>query len=63
MYETVLQSMRDLAMPGLLLSGNPDEGPLIGNLKPQPAPPGRGRFVSRERGVETVQMAWLEPSL
>ena len=63
MYETVLQSMRDLAMPGLMLSGNPDEGPLLGNLKPQQAPPGRGRYVSRERGVETVQMAWFEPSL
>jgi S-DNA-T family DNA segregation ATPase FtsK/SpoIIIE len=63
MYETVLQSMRDLAMPGLMLSGNPDEGPLLGNLKPQQAPPGRGRYVSRERGVETVQVAWLEPSL
>jgi S-DNA-T family DNA segregation ATPase FtsK/SpoIIIE len=63
MYESVLQSMRDLAMPGLMLSGNPDEGPLLGNLKPQQGPPGRGRYVSRERGVETVQMAWLEPSL
>jgi S-DNA-T family DNA segregation ATPase FtsK/SpoIIIE len=63
MYETVLQSMRDLAMPGLLLSGNPDEGPLIGNLKPQPAPPGRGRLVSRVGGVLTVQMAGPAPSL
>jgi S-DNA-T family DNA segregation ATPase FtsK/SpoIIIE len=63
MYESVLQSMRDLAMPGLMLSGNPDEGPLIGNVKPQQSQPGRGRYISRERGVETVQMAWLEPSL
>ena len=63
LYEPVLQSMRDLAMPGLLLSGSPDEGPLIGNQKPHPAPPGRGRLISRDRGVEVVQMAWTDPSL
>ena len=37
MYEPVIQSMRDLAMPGLLLSGSPDEGPLLGNLRPIPS--------------------------
>ncbi|MGZ4445434.1 MAG: type VII secretion protein EccCa [Nocardioides sp.] len=63
LYEPVLQSMRDLAMPGLLLSGSPDEGPLLGNQKPMPAPPGRGRLVSRDRGVEVVQMAWSDTSL
>ena len=63
LYEPIVQSLRDLAMPGLLLSGSPDEGPLLGNQKPQPAPPGRGRLVTRDRGVEVVQMAWSEPSL
>jgi len=63
LYEPVLQSMRDLAMPGLLLSGSPDEGPLIGSQKPHPAPAGRGRLISRDRGVEVVQMAWNDPSL
>jgi S-DNA-T family DNA segregation ATPase FtsK/SpoIIIE len=59
----VVQSLRDLAMPGLLLSGSPDEGPLLGSQKPQPAPPGRGRLVTRDRGVEVVQMAWREATL
>ena len=63
LYEPVLQSMRDLAMPGLLLSGSPDEGPLIGSQKPQPAPPGRGRLISRDRGIEVVQMAWTDNTL
>ncbi|MBB6627681.1 type VII secretion protein EccCa [Nocardioides sp. KIGAM211] len=63
LYEPVLQSMRDLAMPGLLLSGSPDEGPLIGNQKPQPAPPGRGRLITRDRGIEVVQMAWTDSTL
>ena len=27
---------------------------------PRPAPPGRGRLVTRDRGVEVVQVAWCE---
>jgi S-DNA-T family DNA segregation ATPase FtsK/SpoIIIE len=63
LYEPVIQSLRDLAMPGLILSGSPDEGALIGNVRPVPAPPGRGRLITRDRGVEVVQMAWREPTL
>jgi ESX secretion system protein EccC len=63
LYEPVIQSLRDLAMPGLVLSGSPDEGALIGNVRPAPAPAGRGRLVTRDRGVEVVQLAWGEPSL
>lgn len=58
LYEPVLQSMRDLAAPGILLSGSPDEGPLIGSVKPTPSVPGRGRLVSRELGNRVVQLAW-----
>jgi S-DNA-T family DNA segregation ATPase FtsK/SpoIIIE len=63
LYEPVIQSLRDLAMPGLVLSGSPDEGPLIGNVRPAPAQAGRGKLVTRDRGVEVVQLAWREPSL
>jgi DNA segregation ATPase FtsK/SpoIIIE, S-DNA-T family len=63
LYEPVIQALRDLAMPGLVLSGSPDEGNLIGNVRPMPAPAGRGRLVTRDRGVEVVQLAWREPSL
>ena len=44
-------------------AGSPDEGPLIGNVRPSLAPPGRGRLVTRDRGVEVVQLAWRDPSL
>ena len=63
LYEPVIQSLRDLAMPGLLLSGSPDEGPLIGTAKPRKAVPGRAQLVTRDRGVEVVQLAWTDPSL
>jgi S-DNA-T family DNA segregation ATPase FtsK/SpoIIIE len=63
LYEPVLQSLRDLATPGLVLSGSPDEGALVGGVRPGPAPPGRGRLVTRGRGVEVVQLAWRAPAL
>ncbi|GAA4814946.1 type VII secretion protein EccCa [Nocardioides caeni] len=63
LYEPVIQSMRDLAMPGILLSGSRDEGALIGNLRAGPAQPGRARVVTRDRGAEAVQLAWSDPAL
>ena len=63
LYEPVIQSLRDLAMPGLLLSGSPDEGPLIGTAKPRKSVPGRAQLVTRDRGVEVVQTAWTDPAL
>ncbi|HET7067142.1 MAG TPA: type VII secretion protein EccCa [Nocardioides sp.] len=63
LYEPVIQSLRDLATPGLVLSGSPDEGALIGSVRPGPAPAGRGRLVTRDGGVEVVQLAWRGPSL
>ncbi len=61
LYDPLLQSIRDLAMPGIMLSGSPEEGGLLNNLRPQPSQPGRGRMVSRERGVEVIQLGWTEP--
>jgi DNA segregation ATPase FtsK/SpoIIIE, S-DNA-T family len=62
LYEPVIQSLRDLAMPGLLLSGSPEEGPLLGTVRPARLPPGRGRIVTREHGVQVIQTAWTEPT-
>ncbi|MGC4112893.1 MAG: type VII secretion protein EccCb [Nocardioides sp.] len=61
LYEPVLQGLRDVATPGLVLSGSPDEGPLIGGVRATPGPPGRGRLVTRDRGVQLVQLAWRDP--
>ncbi|WP_224766250.1 type VII secretion protein EccCa [Nocardioides campestrisoli] len=61
LYDPIIQSMRDLAMPGIMLSGPRDEGVLIGNVRPQQAEPGRARLVTRDRGTEVVQLAWTDP--
>ena len=58
MYEPVLQALKDLAAPGIVLSGSPDEGALIGGAKPVPGVPGRGQLVTRDRGREVVQLAF-----
>ena len=59
LYEPVLQSMRDLAAPGLLLSGSPEEGPLLGRpaapagaAGPRSARLARGWRRGRPAGVE-----------
>ena len=61
-HEPVTQTVRDLGAPGVLLAGRAEEGPLLAGLRPGPAPPGRGRLVTRQRGVEVVQVAWQEPA-
>ncbi|MEV7973575.1 type VII secretion protein EccCa [Cellulomonas sp. NPDC089187] len=63
MYEPVLQGLRDLAAPGLVLSGSPDEGQLIGAARPHPAVPGRAQLVTRDEGLQVVQLAWTPPAL
>jgi S-DNA-T family DNA segregation ATPase FtsK/SpoIIIE len=62
LFEPVLQTLRDLASPGLVLSGSPEEGALVGNVRPRPSPPGRGRLITRDSGVDVVQLAWREPA-
>ena len=61
LYDPVLQRLTDLGATGLLLSGNPDEGQLIGRVKPVHALPGRVQVVSRERGLFAGQLAYVPP--
>ncbi|MFJ6217386.1 type VII secretion protein EccCa [Streptomyces sp. NPDC092296] len=60
MFEPMMQRMKELGAQGVVLSGNKDEGALLGTVKPQPLPPGRGMFVSRRIGSgQMVQTGWL----
>jgi DNA segregation ATPase FtsK/SpoIIIE, S-DNA-T family len=59
LFEPVIARLRELATPGLLMSGNPDEGPLLGNVKPAPMPAGRGTLVTRRSGRQLIQVAWM----
>lgn len=59
LYDTMINSLRELSSPGLIMSGDKDEGALIGNVRPEPMPPGRGRLITRKEGVRLVQLAYL----
>ncbi|MFF2272008.1 type VII secretion protein EccCa [Agromyces sp. NPDC058136] len=60
-YDPIIQRFTDLGVTGILLSGNPEEGQLIGKVKAEPAVPGRAKIISRERGVVAAQLAWVPP--
>ncbi|WP_425559265.1 type VII secretion protein EccCa [Catenulispora yoronensis] len=61
LFEPVLQRLRELGSPGLVMSGSKDEGALLGAVKPGPQPPGRGVLVHRRGGVVQAQVAWTGP--
>ncbi|MEU0765174.1 type VII secretion protein EccC, partial [Streptomyces microflavus] len=56
-YEPIVQRLRELSTAGLVMSGSPDEGQLVGAVRPGPLPAGRGRLVTRREGVRLVQLA------
>ncbi|MDO3703674.1 type VII secretion protein EccCa [Micromonospora sp. C28SCA-DRY-2] len=60
-YEPIAQRLRELSTAGLVMAGSPDEGALVGPVRPGPLPPGRGRLVTRREGVRLVQLAHLPP--
>ncbi|MFI6261287.1 type VII secretion protein EccCa [Micromonospora sp. NPDC051006] len=60
-YEPIVQRLRELSTAGLVMTGSPEEGALVGPVRPGPLPPGRGRLVTRREGVRLVQLAHLPP--
>jgi S-DNA-T family DNA segregation ATPase FtsK/SpoIIIE len=62
LYESFMMRLRELGTPGILMSGDREEGVLLGNVKPSLQPPGRGWLVTRREGARLVQLAWLPPA-
>jgi S-DNA-T family DNA segregation ATPase FtsK/SpoIIIE len=60
-FEPVIQRLSELGSPGLVMSGDRDEGALVGQVRPGPQPPGRGWLVTRDDGARLVQLAFLDP--
>jgi DNA segregation ATPase FtsK/SpoIIIE, S-DNA-T family len=61
LFEPVIARLRELSSPGIVMSGNKDDGVLLGTVKLQQLPPGRGTLVSRKAGQQLMQVAWLPP--
>ncbi|MFI1711369.1 type VII secretion protein EccCa [Streptomyces griseoruber] len=59
MYESFMQRVKELGAQGVVLSGDPGEGDILGNVRGRPMPAGRGVFVSRKRGTSLIQVGLL----
>jgi S-DNA-T family DNA segregation ATPase FtsK/SpoIIIE len=57
MFDPVIQRLREMGSPGLIMSGSKDEGALLGGVRATAQPCGRGFLVTRREGSRLVQVA------
>jgi S-DNA-T family DNA segregation ATPase FtsK/SpoIIIE len=57
-FEPVFQRLRELGGTGLVMRGDPDEGPLLDGVKAARLPPGRGFLVQSRRPPTLVQVVY-----
>jgi S-DNA-T family DNA segregation ATPase FtsK/SpoIIIE len=55
MTDPLISRLRELGAPGLILSGDPREGVLLGDQRAAQRPPGRGVLVRRGEAAQVVQ--------
>jgi S-DNA-T family DNA segregation ATPase FtsK/SpoIIIE len=60
-FEPFFQRLRELGGSGLIMSGDPGEGPLLGGQQAAPLPAGRGFLVRPHRPTTLVQVAYSPP--
>ncbi|WP_435244411.1 type VII secretion protein EccCa [Streptomyces sioyaensis] len=61
-FDPVTRRLKELGATGIILSGDPDEGPLIGTTKAQPMPPGRAQLITPRQRPRIVQIGWYAPN-
>ena len=59
--DPIMQRLKELASPTLILSGDPQEGALMGTQRAAMLPAGRGFYVRRNQRTQLVQTALCEP--
>ena len=62
MFDPVLARLRELGCMGLMMSASPEEGVILGSVRPSPLPPGRATLVTRAHPDQLVQIAWTDPA-
>ncbi|MCW6010061.1 type VII secretion protein EccCa [Micromonospora sp. CPCC 205371] len=62
MFDPVISRVRELASPGIMMSGPREEGAIFGNMRPQLLPPGRAWLFTRRHGARLIQLAWSPPA-
>ncbi len=61
MFDPFLARLRDLGCMGLTMSAGPDEGVLLGSVRPTAQPPGRGTLTRRGQPNRVIQVSWTDP--
>lgn len=63
LFDPVIGKLREVSAPGLAMSAAREEGQLIGNVRSQELPPGRGTLVSRSLrgGPQLIQTGYIGP--
>ncbi|WP_035720083.1 type VII secretion protein EccC, partial [Gordonia shandongensis] len=59
LFDPMIAALRDLSCDVLLMSGDPDEGYIVGRHRMQRLPVGRGELVSRSHAPDMVQVALI----
>lgn len=57
MFDPVLSAVKDLGCMGLMMSAGPDDGVLLGSVRPIRLPSGRGTLITRAAPDQLVQVA------
>jgi S-DNA-T family DNA segregation ATPase FtsK/SpoIIIE len=61
-YEPLLQRLREMSTPALIMSGDPMEGKILHNQAAALLPPGRGYLVRRNQPSTLIQVVYTEPA-
>jgi DNA segregation ATPase FtsK/SpoIIIE, S-DNA-T family len=61
MFDPVLARMRELGCIGVMMSASPDEGVLLGAVRPSALPPGRATLITWGQPDQLIQVAWTDP--
>ncbi|MGE2715675.1 type VII secretion protein EccCa [Mycolicibacterium litorale] len=61
MFDALLARLRDLGAMGLMMSASPEEGALLGSVRPSVLAPGRAMLVTRGAPDRLIQVAWTDP--
>ncbi|SED99507.1 DNA segregation ATPase FtsK/SpoIIIE, S-DNA-T family [Streptomyces sp. 2112.3] len=60
-FDPVTRRLKELGAAGIILSGDPDEGPLVGSAKAVVMPPGRAQFIASRQRPRLIQIGWYAP--
>ncbi|MFF3747562.1 type VII secretion protein EccCa [Streptomyces kronopolitis] len=57
-FDPVTRRLKELGAVGVILSGDPDEGLLVGSTKAVAMPPGRAQLVTSRQRPRVIQIGW-----